>query len=208
MGITTKQLQQPDDYSEHTNKQTNKHSAPADLEPCDEVFGHSELGGRVPQEDLKAILQPQLVPDFLQPLLGQHGQLHRRHPNDQHVATAILVLSWTCDEVIHDAECFRCAVVPQRSHGGEGHQSLGILLDEQVAADHHAVQPRVPWGRHGSALARAKSQHCLKISQNAGLHSGEVTIFSSSAQRMKSSIFINKSFEQNFSAFGPSPELK
>lgn len=39
MGINTKQLHQPDDYSEHTNK----HSVFANLEPCHKVFCNREL---------------------------------------------------------------------------------------------------------------------------------------------------------------------
>lgn len=39
-------------------------------------------------------------------------------------------------------------MVSEGRHRGESHQSLGVLLDEKVAADNHAVQPGVPSTKH------------------------------------------------------------
>ena len=68
------------------------------------------------------------------------------------------VFSWAAEEVIHDAECFRRAVVSEGRHGGESHQSLRVLLDEEVAADDHAVQPGVPSTEHRQ-LASGRGAH-------------------------------------------------
>ena len=109
---------------------------------------HAEFRGGVPQDHLEAVLEPQLVAHLLQPLLGQHRQLHGGHPEDEHVSAPAAVLPRAAEEVIHDAEGLRCAVVAQGCHGGQSHQRLRVLLDEEVAANHHAMQPGVPSTEH------------------------------------------------------------
>lgn len=114
------------------------------LEAHGEVLLEVELGGRTSQQHREAQLEPQFVPHVLEALPGQHGQLQRGDSNQQHVAPAPGALSARgVDQVLHHGQGLRGYVVSQGRRGGQGHHGLGVLLNQQVAADHHAVKVRM-----------------------------------------------------------------
>lgn len=90
-----------------------KHVSIANLQSRHKVSCNTDFRGRVPEDDLEAVLQPQPVAHFLQPLLGKHRQLHGGHPDNEHVSPATFGFSRGADEVIHNAECFWGAVVSE-----------------------------------------------------------------------------------------------
>lgn len=109
-------------------------------EATDKISVQVELRRRTSQQHCKAQLQSQLVPHVLQSFSGQHCQLQRGDTDQQHVAVALGALSaWSVYQVLHHGQGLWSYVVSQGRGRGESHHGLSVLLNQQVAADHHAV---------------------------------------------------------------------
>lgn len=109
-------------------------------EATGEISVQVELRRRTSQQHCEAQLESQLVPHVLQSFSGQHRQLQRGDTDQQHVAAALGALSARgVDQVLHHGQGLWSYVVPQGRGRGESHHGLSVLLNQQVAADHHAV---------------------------------------------------------------------
>lgn len=127
--------------SRHKEKSSDSNLMFSHPEEVDEVSGQVEFRRWTSQQYCEAQLQSQLVPHIFQSLSGQHRQLQRGYTYQQHVATALGALSTrSVYQVLHHGQGLRGYVIPQGRGRGQGHHGLCVLLNQQVAANHHAVQ--------------------------------------------------------------------
>lgn len=112
----------------------------AHLELLQEVFPQRERGGRVAQDHLKLVLEAQFVSDVREPLLGDQTQRWGGHAQEHHVTMVAGAPLGRAEQALDDLQRLHGSVLLQVRLACRHHQGHGVVLDQDVGADHGAVQ--------------------------------------------------------------------